>query len=145
VELMDTPETANAVAALPGDLQAAVLDHAPPLYLAGPDGRIAYANAGYRRLASQLDGEDVARIPAATELLAAHGAGEPLKRDHRIIADDKVRSYEATYEALTDEHGQLRAVVARFTQRDEVRQLNAALGLAHDRLDDISRLVSDWI
>ncbi|RDD63155.1 PAS domain-containing sensor histidine kinase [Ferruginivarius sediminum] len=138
-------DTSGALAGLPPGLQAAVLDRVPPLYLAEPDGRIVFANEGYRKLGGQLDGERVAQLPDTGDLVKARGAEELPTREHRIIAGDKVRTYQAIYEPIAEEDGRLKAVAVRFEPRDEAGELNNALGLARERLDDISRLVSDWI
>ncbi|MFN4090112.1 MAG: PAS domain-containing sensor histidine kinase [Alphaproteobacteria bacterium] len=119
-------------------------DSKAPLYLADGAGRLIYANDAYTRIAPFL--EKAGRQPTVDEVATAVDAlRRPLRQDHILEIDGRMECYVSERMVVQDPQGRPFAVLGRFVPSDEIKRLEGALTLAEDRLDDITRLVSDWV
>ena len=115
-----------------------------PVYLADGAGQLIYANDAYSRIAPFL--ERTGRHPTVDEVATAVEAlRRPLRQDHILEIDGRFECYVSERMIVQDSQGRPFAVLGRFVASDEIKRLEGALTLAEDRLDDITRLVSDWV
>ncbi|HUL09635.1 MAG TPA: ATP-binding protein [Candidatus Acidoferrum sp.] len=146
------PEPRSADTALPSNgvlppqlldalFQQELLDHGPPLYVANLEGRIVWANAGYRRLS------DAARGPLLpTEEIAAEIAllGSMVFREDVLTLGDGAQRLRSRHVPLRDAGGQMTAIAGIVQVLPEESQRLEAIATLRDRIDDMMRLVSDW-
>ncbi len=135
------PGAAAGGDALPGDLATAALARTVPLYVAGLDGRIRFANDLFGEVAEALDRPpDAPVVPIAT-VLEADAAGEgAVRREH---GDGRCILCSSRHEVLRDGAGNRLGVLATFERRQ--RQISGDAGSTRQRLADIVRLATDWI
>src|SRR3546814_19688850 len=115
-------------------------DAQAPLYLADGAGRLIYANDAYHRIAPLL--ERSGRHPTVDEVATAVDAlRRPLRQDHVLEIDGRYECYVSERMIVQDTAGRPFAVMGRFVPSNEIKRLEAALSLAEDRLDDVTRLV----
>ncbi len=125
-----------------------LLDHVPPLYIADLQGRVLWSNAAFAALERSLGR---GRAGAAGVLPLAEIAAEvaalraAVFRDEAVRLGDAVQRLRSRHVPLRDESGQIGAVAGIVQPiADESHRLEA-LAIMRERLDDITRLVSDWI
>ncbi|MGH6928538.1 MAG: PAS domain-containing protein, partial [Dongiaceae bacterium] len=119
----------------------ALLDHGPALYVADPDGRLIWANAGYRRLS------EVANAPLLpTEEIAAEIAllGGMVFREDVLSVGEGAQRLRSRHAPLRGDDGQMIAVAGVVQVLPEESQRLEAIATLRDRIDDLMRLVSDW-
>jgi PAS domain S-box-containing protein len=119
-----------------------LLDHGPVLYVADLEGRILWANAGYRRLSEVAGGRllQVDEIAAEVALL-----GSMVFRDDVLSLGGTPQRLRSRHVGLRDAEGRLTAVAGILQVLPEESQRLEAIAVLRDRIDDIMRLVSDWI
>jgi PAS domain S-box-containing protein len=104
-----------------------LLDHGPALYVADPDGRVVWANAGYRRLSEVAAGPLLPTEEIAAEIALLGGM---------VFREDVL--------PLRGDDGQIIAVAGVVQVLPEESQRLEAIATLRDRIDDLMRLVSDW-
>ncbi len=140
------PETAAAAPLDPELLREIfkqeLLDHGPALYVAGLDGKLIWANAGYRRLAGVAGGSLLPLEEIAAEITLL---GSMVFREDSLKLGDAVQRLRSRHVALHDETGQISAITGIVQALpEESHRLEAIAGL-RERIDDLMRLVSDWM
>jgi len=124
-------------------LKDALLDGSAPLYIAGLDGTILYANESLVRIAGALAESGQ---PIDTEFVGTVAAiGEPLLQAHTVRLDNRDRRYQSEHSLVRDSAGRPLAVIGRFTPTDDLTSARDSADLARERFEDITRLVSDWV
>jgi PAS domain S-box-containing protein len=147
---MQAARRSAGAAADPGALSPlAALDRAAPLYIADLSGRILYANDEYRRLVAEAYGEGklhaVPEGDALAEAIASIVAtGETVRREIALPGSPP-RHVRSRLDGVYAADGTPTGVVAVIEALGEETALRQRLALAQERLDDITRLVSDWI
>jgi PAS domain S-box-containing protein len=118
-----------------------LLDHGPPLYVTDLEGRVIWANAGYRRLSEVAGG---ALLP--TEEIAAEIAllGSMVFREDVVTLGEDVQRLRSRHVPLRGADGQMTAIAGIVQVLPEESQRLEAIATLRDRIDDMMRLVSDW-
>jgi len=119
-----------------------LLDHGPALYVADLEGRLTWANAGYRRLAEAAGGRllPLEEIAAEVALL-----GSMVFRDDLLQPGGTAQRLRSRHVGLRDAEGRVTAVAGIIqVEPEESQRLETIAGL-RERMDDVMRLVSDWI
>ncbi|MFQ5775622.1 MAG: ATP-binding protein [Kiloniellaceae bacterium] len=112
-------------------LQRELLDDGPPTCIADSTGRLLYANAAYERIADAL----AAAGFAPTELEA---------REVSVKVGGRMRRFTLRRKTLRGD-GRDFATAVVLEPLSGPGTARAALAAALERLDDITRLVSDWV
>jgi len=142
------PRNANAPndAPLPPQLldeifRQELLDHGPALYVATLEGRVIWANAGYRRLSEAAGGT---LLP--TEEIAAEIAllGSMVFREDVLTLGEGVQRLRSRHVPLRGADGQTTAIAGIVQVLPEESQRLETIATLRDRIDDMMRLVSDW-
>ncbi len=138
-------------------LASALLDNGAATCITDRRGELLYANAAYRRIADAVAEAGLAPIGrpigaparssvAAAGALAAVADMNPLtERKHAIQMDGGTEHYGLRHELLRDADGHTIARASIFTPLTEQESAKTKLGAAIERLEDITRLVSDWV
>ena len=142
------PVTEMARALLDGGAAACVTDRR---------GELIYANAAYERIAVAVAQADLAPIgrpidgpprpsDAKSEALTrAEAFGTLAERQHAITVNNVTEHYSLRHELLRDADGRALARASIFTPVTDRESAKTKLAAAIERLDDITRLVSDWV
>ena len=140
------PADAASAEALPTALldeifKRELLDHGPALYVANLDGRIIWANAGYRRLSEVAGGRllPIEEIAAEITLL-----GSMVFREDVLRLGDTAQRLRSRHVALRDASGEVSAIAGIVQSLPEESQRLETIAALRDRFDDLIRLVSDW-
>jgi PAS domain S-box-containing protein len=144
---------AEAPAAGPfGPLAASLLEDGPPLCVTDARGQQLYVNAAYERIATALsDGaEDAAARPSwPLHPPASDGddAGPVDGTDEAcaITIGERIEYYRIHRKALVGDAGEGPLIAVVYLPVGSQDGSNNALALAIERLEDITRLVSDWV
>jgi len=141
-----TPADATNAEALPTALleeifKRELLDHGPALYVANLEGRIIWANAGYRRLSEVAGGRllPIEEIAAEITLL-----GSMVFREDVLRLGDATQRLRSRHVALRDGSGEVSAIAGIVQSLPEESQRLETIAALRDRFDDLTRLVSDW-
>jgi len=119
-----------------------LLDQGPPLYVADPEGRITWCNAGYRRLNEVAEG----RLLPIAEIVAEAGLlGSMVFRDDLLSLGGAPQRLRSRHVPLRGADGQIVAFAGIIQVLPEESERLEAIATLRDRIDDIMRLVSDWI
>jgi PAS domain S-box-containing protein len=140
----------RAVATSSPELLAAALAGMPAFYVADLGGNVLYANAAYLALAERLRGVPV--DPDRPPLLAPHSeilgeietSREPLLREVELAAAAGLQ-LRVHLAPVHDSSGILTGISGSFEDVRELATARHKLALTNERLDDITRLASDWI
>ena len=125
-----------------------LLDHGPAIYVGDINGKILWANLGFRRLVTAAMGEPknggglfpTDKIAAEVLLLES-----VIFREDAVTIGQTVQTLRSRHLPLHDENGRIVAVAGIVqTVPEDSRQIEN-LARTRERLDDITRLVSDWI
>jgi PAS domain S-box-containing protein len=118
-----------------------LLDHGPVLYVANLEGRVIWANAGYRRLNEVAGGR---LLP--TEEIAAEVAllGSMVFREDVLRIGDGAQRLRSRHMALRSPDGQMIAIAGIVQTLPEESHRLETIATLRDRIDDLMRLVSDW-
>jgi signal transduction histidine kinase len=133
-----------------GELMAAALGAMAPFYIVDPGGRIAYANPAYVELAQTLLGPaanplDPPLLVPFSDIVADLGAVGAASVREVELGRAAALHVRVRHTAIYTASGLLKAIAG---QVEDVRELQAArqkLALTDERLEDITRLASDWI
>ncbi len=118
-----------------------LLDQGPALYVATLEGRVIWANAGYRRL-SEAGGGTL--LP--TEEIAAEIAllGSMVFREDVMTLGEGAQRLRSRHVPLRGPDGQMTAIAGIVQVLPEEGQQLETIATLRDRIEDMMRLVSDW-
>jgi PAS domain S-box-containing protein len=133
-------------AALPADalnqiFQQELLDHGPAMYMADLEGRILWSNAGFKRMAAAGGAFlPVAEIAGEIALL-----GSMVFREDLLRLGETMQRLRSRHVALKDAEGKTAAIAGIIhAAPDDPSRLETIADL-RERIDDLLRLVSDWV
>ncbi len=124
-----------------------LLDDGPATCITDPRGELIYANAAYERIAIAVAEAGLAPIgqPIDPHEQAAGSMTPGPERKNAISVDGRIERYSLQDRVLRDADGRATAratVYSPIAERDDAK---AKLAETIERLDDITRLVSDWV
>jgi PAS domain S-box-containing protein len=130
-------------------LLGAAIAEMGPFYIVDLAGNLLYANAAYARLADRLSGvaTDSVPLPPAifAEIVADIKAGTATApREIASITDQALR-WRVQHAAVLDGVGRLTAISGTLQEISDLVAPRTQLKLAQERLDDLTRLASDWV
>jgi len=145
------PRRARAEAAAPRSALAALGDWATeallasddPMYVAGPAGAVVLANSAYRALMGGAPGS-LAPL-AAPEATRVAETGKPLSDEAELEVGGQPRRFRITHRPVLDDHGKVTAVVGHYRDVTAVEAARSHAERSAGRLDDFTRLLSDWV
>ena len=135
-----------------GPLAMSLLEEGPPLCVTDTNGRQLYANSAYGRIAAALSADagnttaqpswPIHRPPDDSENTPPDDdTGEACA----ITIDERIEYYRIHRKALVGEAGEDPYIATVYLPAGDRDGTNNALTLAIERLEDITRLVSDWV
>jgi PAS domain S-box-containing protein len=130
-------------------LLAAALAEMAPFYIVDLAGNLLHANDAYARLSDALPGGAAGSVPLAPAVLAEivaeiRAGGRPAARDIAPLPGHVVH-WRIRHAGIFDAHGCLNAVGATFQDISDLVATRLQLHVAQERLDDMTRLSSDWV
>jgi PAS domain S-box-containing protein len=131
------------------DLLPAALAEMPAFCMADLAGNILYANSAYHHLVRQLKSGGAGSpqsllLPLPDIVAELEASREPVVRD--IELDGPVATHLRSHHVgIHDRAGTLTAISATFHSIADLTKARHDLSIAHERLEDITRLASDWI
>ncbi len=142
--------TQTRPAALPSQLldeifRQELLDHGPALYVADLNGAIQWTNSAFRRLAAAASAPDAALLPLAEIAAEISLLGSMVFREDTIRIGGTLQRLRSRHVALRDGQGRIGAIAGIVQTTPEESQRIELIALLRERLDDITRLASDWI
>ncbi len=123
-----------------------LLDHGPAIYVADTAGNIFWANLAFRRLTAAA-AADLGKPVLPTDKIAA----EVLLLESMVFREDTVRvgqtlqHLRSRHVPLHDKAGNIAAIAGIVQAVPEDSQYQETLARTRERLDDVMRLVSDWV
>jgi PAS domain S-box-containing protein len=123
------------------DLVAAATAAGPPFFIVEPSGKLLYANAAYLQLCADQR-NPLYPLDAIIEEIAAHGG--KLTREVALTLPAPAR-WRVEHFAVNDADGTLTGIAGSFHDISDLFAARHRLSLTQERLDDVTRLVSDWI
>jgi signal transduction histidine kinase len=137
------PSKARLAALLP----AAIAEMAP-FYIADIAGRLVHANAAYARLADDLPGDAAEFVPLPpavfAEIVADITAGSAASPREIAPIIGQTLHWRVQHNGIFD-GGRLTAVSGTLHDISDLVVSRTQLHLAQERLDDMTRLASDWV
>ena len=129
---------------LVADLARGLLDGGAATCVTDPRGELIYANAAYERIAIAVAEAGLAPIGRPVETRSGDTAPETTRRQ-AFEVDGEIAHYEIHEQILRDSAGGItgRAMVYSPVARPD--NAKTKLAAAIERLEDITRLVSDWV
>jgi PAS domain S-box-containing protein len=139
------------------ELARVLLDGGAATCITDRHGELVYANAAYERIADAVAQADLAPIgrpidgpPRSSDAMTAalmrvETLNARAERKHAITVNGLSEHYVLRHELLHDADGRKVARAAIFTPVTERDSAKTKLVAAIERLEDITRLVSDWI
>ncbi len=129
-----------------------LLGDAAPMYAADAAGNLLFANDGYRELVEAAAAAARAEPGAPGTCLASPGALADVARDlgplsveESFLVGGEERRFRSRHAPVLDAKGALVAVRGVYHDVTPERVLRRRAAESRDRLDDITRLASDWI
>ena len=151
-EATGAPQTAASTApaepeGLQTILQRDLLEEGPPTCIIDTSGAITYANAAFERIANALADADA--LPTQSALAVRTQGKDPsplvVNQEHKVSIDGRTEYFRAKRRAIRGADGMLRATAVVYEPTTKLKATATALVLATTRLDDTTRLVSDWV
>jgi len=125
------------------------LTHGDPAFIADAEGMVVWANAPWRYLRSRLElpGGDPAALPwhACDIAAAARLAPGPVIRQDRMALAGGTELIRSEHWPAFGEDGSLLGWAANIAEPAQADRSRRQIGALQERLDDLTRLVSDWI
>ena len=129
---------------LVAELARGVLDGGAATCVTDRRGDLVYANAAYERIAVTVAEAGLAPIGRLIDARADDTAAEAARRQ-AIELDGQIVHYEIREQILRDAAGGIAGRAAVYTPVAEPDNVKAKLAATVERLEDITRLVSDWV
>jgi PAS domain S-box-containing protein len=120
-----------------------------PFYIADLNGDMLYANAAYARLADRLPGATADAVPLPpevfAEIVAEIKAGVAAAPREIAGSTDAAVRWRVQHAGVLDGLGRLTGISGALVEISDLLAPQAQLNLAQERLDDLTRLASDWV
>ncbi len=129
---------------LVADLARSLLDGGAATCITDRRGELIYANAAYERIAIAVAEAGLAPIGRPIDARADDTAPESARRQ-AIEVGGHIVHYEVREHILRGGAGDIVGRAAVYTPVAEPDNTRAKLAAAVERLDDVTRLVSDWV
>ena len=126
------------------DLARGLLDGGAATCVTDPRGELIYANAAYERIAIAVAEAGLAPIGRPIGGRSGDATPEIVNRQAIDIGGEIVH-YQIRERILRDSAGGITARAVSYTPAAEPAGIKAKLSAAVARLDDVTRLVSDWV
>ena len=143
------------LAGLPGEvedllqtLQSDLLEEGPPVCILSAEGKMIYANRAYHRIAEALAEAGAAPTPSILGLVtSASDSSSPIavSQEHKLTIDGRTEYYRARRRLIRGSDGGVKASALLYESTTKLKATATALVQATTRLDDTTRLVSDWV
>ncbi len=149
-EAMPAPRSGDLPPALLNDVfRQELLDHGPAIYVADLQGNVQWTNSAFRRLAAAA-AEPESATPALLlplpEIAAEIGMlGSMVFREDTVRIGGTLQRLRSRHVALRGDNGKVSAIAGIVQSMPEDSQRLELIALLRERLDDITRLASDWI
>ncbi|HMA15927.1 MAG TPA: PAS domain-containing sensor histidine kinase [Kiloniellaceae bacterium] len=128
-------------------LQRDLLEEGPPVCVLSPEGAVVYANKAYHRIADAL--AEAGAAPTQPTLGAVPPGGDVLpiavSQEHKLTIDGRTEFYRVRRRLIRGADGGVRASALIYESTTKLKATATALVQATTRLDDTTRLVSDWV
>ena len=129
---------------LVADLARDLLDGGAATCVTDPRGELIYANAAYERIAIAAAAAGLAPIGRPIGTRTSGTAPEPTRRQ-AIEVDGEITHYEIREQILRDATGAITGRSVVYSPIAKPDKAKTTLAAAIERLEDITRLVSDWV
>jgi PAS domain S-box-containing protein len=126
------------------ELARSLLDGGAATCVTDRRGELVYANAAYERIAVAVAEAGLAPIGRPIDARVDDTASESTRRQ-AIEVDGEIVPYQIREQILRDAAGGMAGRAAVYTPVAEPDNAKTKLAAAVERLDDITRLVSDWV
>jgi len=128
-------------------LQRDLLEEGPPACILSAEGEVVYANRAYHRIAGALAEAGAAPGQSPLGLMPQAGDLSPIavSQEHKLSIDGRTEYYRAKRRFIRGADGALRATALVYESTTKLKATATALVQATTRLDDTTRLVSDWV
>jgi PAS domain S-box-containing protein len=128
-------------------LQRELLEEGPPACILSAEGEVIYANKAYHRIADALAEAGAAPTPSILGLVSPGGDSSliAVSQEHKLTIDGRTEYYRARRRLIRGSDGSVRATALLFESTTKLKATATALVQATTRLDDTTRLVSDWV
>jgi PAS domain S-box-containing protein len=113
----------------------------PPFFIADPSGKLLYANPAYRKLCGQTQAE-LYPLDEIIEDIVVHG-GRPVREIG--LAIPAPARWRVEHFPVTADDGTLTGIAGTFHNISDLFAARLTLSVTQERLNDITRLISDWI
>ena len=137
------PEDQSVLAALQYDL----LEEGPPTCIIDDSGEISYTNKAFEKISDALAAADALPNQSALGTWPHSTGSAPIavSQEHKLIIDGRTEYFRAKRRAIRGADGSLRATALVYEPTTKLKATATALVQATTRLDDTTRLVSDWV
>jgi PAS domain S-box-containing protein len=148
------PAKPDGAGALFGPLAMALLDEGPAICITDTSGRRLFANKPYERIAAALatgtDGDNRQpswpfQRPARVDDGGGDGAGDGTDEACAITIGERIEYFRIRRKALLGEDGAAPVIATVYVPVGGRADAGDALTMAIERLEDVTRLVSDWV
>jgi PAS domain S-box-containing protein len=128
-------------------LQRELLEEGPPTCIVDAEGNVIYANKGYEKIAAALAAADALPGQSILGLLPGGGEATPIavSQEHKLTIEGRTEYFRAKRRPIRAADGSLRATALVYESTTKLKATATALVQATTRLDDTTRLVSDWV
>jgi PAS domain S-box-containing protein len=128
-------------------LQRDLLEEGPPACILSPEGEVVYANRAYHRIAGALAEAGAAPSHSPLGLMPQSADLGPIavSQEHKLTIDGRTEYYRAKRRLVRGADGSVRATAVVYESNTKLKATATALVQATTRLDDTTRLVSDWV
>ena len=124
-------------------------------YVCDLSGKIIFGNDNYRLLVEELT-ENSSEKSSSTPFPMSQSTlvimvrsmlenGNSIVRDETFVAGDVIKHFQSVHVGLYDDTGGLTGLAGIYQNPSSEQKKNARIAQLHERLDDITRLVSDWV
>jgi PAS domain S-box-containing protein len=119
-----------------------LLDHGPALYVADLTGKLIWANSGFQRLTTVAGGKllPIEEIAAEVALI-----GSMVFRDDNLRLGEAIQRLRSRHVGLRDDAGKITAIAGVVQVLPEESNRLETISSQRERIEDLMRLVSDWV
>lgn len=137
------PQEDSLVAILQHDL----LEEGPPTCIVDADGAITYANKAFEKIYDALAAAEALPNQSALGGWSRSNGATPVavSQEHKLTLEGRTEYFRAKRRAIRGGDGTLRATAVVYEPTTKLKATATALVQATTRLDDTTRLVSDWV